>query len=166
MPLLQSCTNQFCLSRMKKDDDSSKQEEDRRLQIARAIAMKTFDIKKPKKVEHSIPTDRSHQRGVGTSEIIRNSKYQQLYTMEIERAYMTCYHFQNVITEMVKMSRYSTVNTKSLIRTLREGLKVHPEEILCCSLSLSVSLSFSLSLSLSVSSLSLSHSPPGFSLWL
>jgi hypothetical protein len=115
--------NSFALwSEMEKDST----EDDRRLQIARSIAMKTFNLKKEKKVEKlSTEGDQlSHPRGVGTNEIIRNSKYQQLYTMEIERAYMTRFHFQNIISDMLKMSKYSTVSTKSFLRTLREGLKV------------------------------------------
>jgi hypothetical protein len=104
----------------KKSDDST---DDRRLQIARLIAAKTFQINKAK----DVPQDKSNgknRRGVGTNEIIRNSEYQNLYTMEIEREYMTSYHFTNIIQEMKKMSQYSTVSTKSLIRTLRNGLKV------------------------------------------
>jgi hypothetical protein len=95
------------------------------LQIARAIAARTFHSQK-RQSSHEIIHDETKRgvRGVGTNEIIRNSKYQDLYSMEMEREFMTSYHFKTIIQEMQKMTRYSRVSTRSLVRTLRHGLKV------------------------------------------
>lgn len=110
---------------MMEDDDNVPNDDNptqRRLQIARALAAKTFKFDQKVKPQENILE--KHVKGVGTHEIIRNSKYHHLYTMEIERLYTTTFHLKNVLIEMKKMTQYPTVSTKSLVRTLREGLKV------------------------------------------
>lgn len=125
--------NQFsAMDKKQSNPDASASTEDRRLQIARAIAAKTFHSQKRQRSHENIAHETNNKRGggaggvrgVGTNEIIRNSKYQDLYSMEMEREFMTSYHFKTIIHEMQKMTRYSRVSTRSLVRTLRHGLKV------------------------------------------
>lgn len=98
---------------------------DRKLEIARALAAKIFAEKTPQKqIEVDNSTGVKVVRGVGTGEIISNPQYGSVYSMEIERKYITRYHLHSIPIEMQKMSRHATVSVRSLVRTLRECLKV------------------------------------------
>lgn len=102
---------------------------DRILEIARAIAAKTFAAKSTEKKVTPTKEVADHIiRGPGTAEIIRNPDYDTVYSMNIERKYVTRYNLNRISSEMVKMAGHKTVSVKSLVRTLRECLKVicHP----------------------------------------
>lgn len=100
---------------------------DRKLQIARALAAKAF-ARHEEEISTENSTDNSPGqhiiRGPGTAEIIRNPDYRDVYSMSIERKFVTRYNLNRIVPEMTKMSEYSTVSVRSLVRTLRECLKV------------------------------------------
>ena len=98
----------------------------RKLEIARALAAKAFTVKEVEKVDES-KTDaysKAIVRGPGTAEIIRNSDYSDVYSMQLERKYVTRNNLNKISTEMTKMSKHKTVSLRSLVRTLRDCLKV------------------------------------------
>jgi hypothetical protein len=103
---------------------------DRRLEIARAIAAKAFAAKEEEKTVTPTKDLPDHIiRGPGTAEIIRNPEYETVYSMNIERKYVTRYNLNRISSEMIKMSGHKTVSVRSLVRTLRECLKVKNSKI-------------------------------------
>lgn len=97
----------------------------RKLEIAKLIAFKTFNIKNEHTSLPSITNEINKLKGVGTKEIIQNKKYEFIYTMNKEREYLTHYNLNKINNEMLKISKYNKVSVKSLINCLRDGLKVY-----------------------------------------
>lgn len=117
------------------DDEKEKEKERKRLIAKQIINETNFSPQKPKKIEkiedikgtETIPnlsTNVLHsQRLQRTQKIISDKRYNEIYTMQIERASETNLKLQKVLSDVKKQSVLKS-NLKKVVGVLRSSLKV------------------------------------------
>lgn len=99
-----------------------------RLEIARKLAAKAFTTKEVevKKVttNGSYVPPTIEERRKRTLEVIDTPENDNLYTMSIERQFITKDNITSIKDELTKLMNLKTVTTRKLAKTLRDILKV------------------------------------------
>lgn len=107
------------------DEEKEQMHKARKLQIARAL-LETVEFPKVKgqaKVRSNIPATEKEARMQRTLKLISNPKYQNLYSMDLERRLMTETSMNQIIVELQKMADRNA-SMKILALTLQKALKV------------------------------------------